>query len=237
MDRPGPGPYVSGPDHDRPRANDILRIVVVDDQTAVRDGLAIMLDLLPDISVVAAAESGTEALAQVDRHQPDAVLLDLHMPGLDGIETTTRLLAGHPGLAVVILTTFADDASILAALRAGASGYLTKDTGRFEIARALHAAVSGQSVLDRGVQATLLGATTDVHPVARPPSPPPPDGLTGREVEVLTLIAQGLTNAQIAATLYLSGHTVKTHINRIFSKTGSRTRADAIRYATAHLEW
>ena len=223
---------MTNPPADRP-----LRIIIADDQTAVRDGLAIMLDLLPDITVVGAAANGVETLDLIDLHRPDAALIDLHMPILDGVEATRRATADHPEVAVVMLTTFADDTSIIAALRAGARGYLTKDAGRTDIARALHAAASGQSVLDHNVQAVLLRATT---PQPDPPVPAPlrslPDGLTSREGEVLDLVARGLTNPQIADTLYLSAHTVKTHINRIFAKTGSRTRDDAIRYASEHLK-
>jgi DNA-binding NarL/FixJ family response regulator len=216
-----------------------LRIVIADDQTAVRDGLAIMLDLLPDIAVVGAAANGAEALELVEQHRPDAVLVDLHMPILDGVETTRRLAAEHPTVAVVVLTTLADDASVIDALRAGARGYLTKDAGRTDIARALHAAASGQTVLDHSIQAALLRATA--APTSAPPeasahsAQPLPDGLTTREVEVLRLIAQGLTNPQIADALYVSTHTVKTHINRIFAKTQSQTRADAIEYAQQNL--
>jgi DNA-binding NarL/FixJ family response regulator len=213
-----------------------LRIVIADDQTAVRDGLAIMLDLLPDIAVVGAAANGIEALGLVKLHRPDVALIDLHMPLLDGIETTRRLALEHPDVAVVILTTLADDTSIIGALGAGARGYLTKDAGRADIARALHAAASGQSVLDHHVQSALLRASGS-H--AEPPAParlqPLPDGLTAREAEVLELVAQGLTNPQIARSLFLSAHTVKTHINRIFAKTGSANRAAAIEYAHRHL--
>jgi DNA-binding NarL/FixJ family response regulator len=214
-----------------------LRIVIADDQTAVRDGLAIMLDLLPDISVVGAAANGAEVIDLVEQHRPDALLVDLHMPILDGVETTRRLAAEHPSVAVVVLTTFADDASVIDALRAGARGYLTKDAGRTDIARALHAAASGQTVLDHNIQAALLRATAVESESTPMPSPqqPLPDGLTTREAEVLRLIARGLTNPQIADTLYVSTHTVKTHINRIFAKTRSQSRADAIQYASENL--
>jgi DNA-binding NarL/FixJ family response regulator len=220
-----------------PAPEPALRIVIADDQTAVRDGLAIMLDLLPDIEVVGAAANGAEALELVAQHRPDAVLVDLHMPILDGVETTRRLTAEHPDIAVVVLTTFADDGTVIDALRAGARGYLTKDAGRSDIARALHAAASGQTVLDQDVQAALLRATaTPATPHAPSTTRPLPDGLTQREAEVLQLIARGLTNPQIADTLYVSTHTVKTHINRIFAKTRSQTRADAIEYAKQHLD-
>lgn len=207
-----------------------IRIVVADDQRAVLDGLALMLGLLPGITVVAVAADGAETLAAVGQHRPDVVLLDLHMPVMDGIEATRHLTAEHPGTAVVVLTTYADDTSIMEALRAGARGYLTKNAGRADIARAVHAAASGQSILDAAVQATVLEAAASSP---APPAPPVelPDGLTSREGDVLMLIAQGLSNSDIAAALFLSANTVKTHVNRIFAKTGSKTRAQAIRYA------
>jgi DNA-binding NarL/FixJ family response regulator len=213
-----------------------IRIVIADDQTAVRDGLAIMLDLLPDIDVVGAASNGEEALALVGEHRPDVALIDLHMPVLDGIETTRRLAVEHPEVAVVILTTLADDTSIIGALSAGARGYLTKDAGRNDIARALHAAASGQSILDHNVQAALLRASDNRADPLVPSFPQPlPDGLTVREAEVLDLVARGLTNPQIADALFVSAHTVKTHINRIFAKTGSANRTEAVEYARRHL--
>jgi DNA-binding NarL/FixJ family response regulator len=210
-----------------------ISIVIADDQRSVLDGLALMLGLLPDITVAATAADGAELLAAVGEHRPDVALVDLHMPVLDGTEATRRITAQYPGTTVVVLTTFADDASVLEALRAGARGYLTKNAGRADIARAIHAAARGQSILDAAVQATVLGAAA-----SRPPQPGPaaelPDGLTAREGDVLTLIAQGLSNSEIAAALFLSANTVKTHINRVFAKTGSKTRAQAIRYAQAH---
>jgi DNA-binding NarL/FixJ family response regulator len=214
----------------------VIRIVVADDQTAVRDGLMVMLDLLADITVVGGASNGLEALALTTQQRPDVVLVDLHMPGLDGIETTRRLTAEHPHVAVVVLTTYSDDASILDALAAGARGYLTKNAGRAGIARAIRAAASGQSVMDPAVQAALVQAAIRSQPATPTPAPaaPLPDGLTPREGEVLALLAQGHTNREIAALLFLSGHTVKTHVRRIFLKTDSSTRAQAVRYAQQH---
>jgi DNA-binding NarL/FixJ family response regulator len=225
-----------------------LRIVIADDQASVREGLVLLLGGLPAIDVVGAAADGEQALALVAEHEPDAILLDLHMPVLDGIGATRRLTAEHPSVAVVILTTYADDDSVLEALRAGARSYLTKDADRADIASALQAAAGGLSVLDPRVQAALLAAATSPGPgpASRGPSGPgpaarehpgpvtPPDGLTQREAEILALIAQGLTNPEIAARLFLSNHTVKTHISRIFAKTGSRDRVAAIGYARRH---
>jgi DNA-binding NarL/FixJ family response regulator len=211
-----------------------VAIVVADDQTSVREGLVLMLDLLPDITVVGAATNGIEALALTAQHHPAVVLVDLHMPILDGIETTRRITAKHPDVAVVVLTTYADDTSILKALGAGARGYLTKNARRADIARAVHAAANGQSVLDPAVQAALLSAANQPSQAEPPPPAELPDGLTKREAEVLALIAQGHTNGDIAAALFLSGHTVKTHISRIFAKTGSQTRTQAARYAQQH---
>jgi DNA-binding NarL/FixJ family response regulator len=218
-----------------------LRIVIADDQASVRQGLELLLGTVPEIRVLAAAADGREAIELVERHGPDAILLDLHMPVLDGIETTRRLAASHPQLAIVILTTYADDGSVFEALRAGARSYLTKDADRSAIAGALQAAVRGLSVLDPVVQARLLagaGAAPIAPGVAAEPAPEQSadlaDGLTKREAEILGLIAQGLTNPEIAERLFLSGHTVKTHINRVFTKTGSRDRMAAARYAREH---
>jgi DNA-binding NarL/FixJ family response regulator len=207
-----------------------LRVVIADDQASVREGLVLLLGGLPGIEVVGAAADGEQALALVSEHNPDAILLDLHMPVLDGIETTRRLTAEHPGVATVVLTTYADDSSVLDALRAGARSYLTKDADRTDIAQALQAASRGLTVFDPRVQATLLAAASAPAKTDTAPAPAP-DGLTQREVEILGMIARGLTNPEIAAKLFLSNHTIKTHINRIFAKTGSRDRAAAIGYA------
>jgi DNA-binding NarL/FixJ family response regulator len=218
--------------HADPAAPAALRIVVADDQASVREGLVVLLDLLPDIEVVGSAADGEQALQVVAQTRPDAILLDLHMPVLDGIEATRRLTGEHPDVAVVVLTTFADDSSILAALQAGARSYLTKDADRAEIAQALRSAAAGLAVLDPAVQATLLAAAAAGS--GKAPARELPDGLTQREAEILCLIARGKTNPDIAGDLYLSAHTVKSHINRIFAKTGSADRAAAIRYARDH---
>jgi len=222
-----------------PASAPTLRIVIADDQASVREGLVLLLGGLPDIDVVGAAADGQQALELVAEHKPDAILLDLHMPVLDGIGATRRLAAEHPDVAIVVLTTFADDTSVLDALRAGARSYLTKDADRTRIAQALHAAVGGLTVFDPTVHATLLAAATatgnrESGEAPSAPAAPPPDGLTQREVEILGLIARGLTNPEIAAQLFLSNHTIKTHIGRIFAKTGSRDRAAAIGYAHRH---
>ena len=210
-----------------------LRVVIADDQASVREGLVLLLGGLPGIEVVGAAADGEQALELVAEHRPDAILLDLHMPVLDGIGATRRLVAEHPGVAIVVLTTYVDDSSVLEALQAGARSYLTQDADRTDIARALQAAAGGLTVFDPRVHATLLAAAS-ASPVPATAAPDPPDGLTQREVEILGLITQGLTNPEIAERLYLSNHTVKTHINRIFAKSGSRDRVAAIGYAQRH---
>ncbi|MFE0043384.1 response regulator transcription factor [Streptomyces albireticuli] len=207
-----------------------LKVVVADDQAAVREPLAAVLGLSEGIEVVAAAADGTEVLAAVAAGPVDVVLMDLRMPVMDGTEATRRLSEGHPEVAVVVLTTFADDDSILAALSAGARGYLTKNAGRQDIVRAIRAAAAGQAVLDREVQDRLL-ATVRTKPPA--PARPLPGDLTPREREVLTLIGRGLPNRAIAEKLFISEATVKTHINNLFAKADIKDRADAVRRAIA----
>jgi DNA-binding NarL/FixJ family response regulator len=216
-----------------------LRIVVADDQASVREGLVVLLGTVPEIEVVAAAANGEEAIRLVAEKSPDAILLDLHMPVLDGIEATRRLTEQHPDVAVVVLTTYVDDASVLAALQAGARSYLTKDADCADIVAALRSAATGLSVMDPAARAALLAAAS--RPENRPEHKQPgtlpnklPDGLTLREAEILSMIARGMTNPDIAAELYISTQTIKTHINRIFAKTGSADRAHAIRYARGH---
>jgi len=210
-----------------------MRVLIADDQRVVREGLAIVVEGFPDTEVVGLAGDGAEAIDLVSSAAPDVVLMDLRMPNVDGVEATRAIRERHPGVAVVVLTTYADDDSIVAALSAGAAGYLTKDAARDDIRRAVEAAAAGQAVLDPSVEAALLKAAQ--QGVARPPaSAAPPDGLTEREVEVLALIASGLSNHEIAERLFVAETTVKTHVNRIFAKTGSRDRAQAAVYAHRH---
>jgi DNA-binding NarL/FixJ family response regulator len=206
-----------------------VRVVVADDEAAVREGLAALLGILPDIEVVAQAADGDSALALIAEHTPDVVLMDVRMPGLDGVAATQRLARAHPEIGVVVLTSHGDDETVQAALAAGARGFLTKSAGRVQIAQAIHAAAAGLSPMDPQVQARLLSAARLGHvPADRP------DGLTRREAEVLALIGAGLANAEIAERMHLSTATVKTHINRIFAKTGVTDRAAAIDYARRH---
>jgi DNA-binding NarL/FixJ family response regulator len=210
-----------------------VRVLVVDDQALVREGLMTLLEAAPDINPVAAAADGEEALALCARHRPDVVLMDLRMPKLDGVEATRRIRAAQPETEIVVLTTHADEASILDALQAGARGYLTKDAGIAEISRAVHAAADHHALLDPVVHSRLIAAASS----AIRPAPVPtnlPDDLTKREAEVLSLIARGLSNAEIAATLVVSEATVKTHINHVFAKIGVRDRAQAVHYAYSH---
>ena len=208
-----------------------VTVVVADDQSAVREGLVLLLGTLPGIAVIGEAEDGEAAVEAAAAKNPRVVLMDLNMPRCDGVEATRRIRASQPQTQVVVLTTYSDDDSIIGALRAGALGYLTKDATRAEIGRAVLAAAAGQAVLDPAVQQRLLSAA-----VRAPASQPDhdPDELTPRESDVLRLIAQGKSNREIARALYVSEATVKTHVNRIFAKTGSRDRAQAIRYAYTH---
>lgn len=262
-------------------ADDVIRVVVADDQAIVRDGLVTVLDLLPDIDVVGEASDGEEACRLVSDVLPDVVLMDLRMPVLDGAGATARIVAEHPSVAVLVLTTYADDASVMGALRAGARGYLTKDASRSEVAAAVRSVARGQTTLSGDVGARLIGGLTAASAAttgfpepgafgapAQPGAPgaptpfgtfgaparsaasgtPTPSGarsgapsaeelrkrhpqLTQREAEVLALVAEGRSNAEIASSLFVSMATVKTHINALFAKLQVRDRGQAIALA------
>jgi len=212
----------------------LIRVLVADDQALVREGLTTLLGLADGIQVVGAAADGEEAVELAARLRPDVVLMDLRMPRMDGVEATRRVLAGEGAPRVVVLTTYADDESVLAALQAGALGYLTKDSGAGDIALAVRTVHAGKALLEPEVQRRLLELSRGGGPSSPEPeaaAPAAPDGLTEREVDVLVLIAHGLSNREIAERLFVSEATVKTHINNLFSKAGLRDRAQAVTYA------
>ncbi|QWF82068.1 response regulator [Amycolatopsis sp. CA-230715] len=200
-----------------------VRVVVVDDQAVVREGLVLIVGMLDGVEVAGAAENGEEALRIVDRERPDVVLMDLRMPRLDGVGVTRRIRDGHPGVRVVVLTTYSDDESILAALKAGARGYLTKNARADQIERAIATVMAGETHFEPVVQRRLVELATRERPSN--------GDLTPRELDVLRLIAEGRSNREIASLLYITEGTVKTHVNNIFAKAGLRDRAQAVSYA------
>lgn len=203
---------------------EIIRVVVVDDQAIVREGLVTVLSLLPDVEVVGEAGDGSAAAQVVDSLLPDVVLMDLRMPVMGGLEATGVITDAHPEIGVLILTTFADEASAIDVLRAGARGFLTKDADRAEVATAIRAVAQGHTTLSADIGSKLVASAAPprrVELAAR-------FNLTPREDEVLALIGEGLSNSEIAARLYVGVATVKTHINAIFAKLGVRDRAQAI---------
>jgi DNA-binding NarL/FixJ family response regulator len=209
----------------------VIRVLLADDQRVVREGLGTLLGLLDGIELVGTAADGEEALAMTSQHDPDVVLMDLRMPRVDGIEAIRRLSERGERPAAIALTTYADDASVLRALRAGARGYLTKDAGADEIRAAVERVAHGDVILDPAAQRHVVAALNEPVPAA---SGELPDGLTPREAEVLALIAEGLTNGEIAGRLVVSAATVKSHVNHIFAKIGARDRAQAVVYAYAN---
>jgi DNA-binding NarL/FixJ family response regulator len=233
-----------------------VRVLITDDQKVVREGLVALISLLPDVTVVGAAADGEDAIRQCHELHPDVVLMDLKMPRCNGVEAAERLRELLPDVAIIALTTFSDDAWVFSALQAGARGFLTKDAGADEIHRAITAVAAGHAQFDPSVQRRLLdvygkersaaAATADAEATQSSPAAPagesaptsgpvhPPDELTPREAEVLAHIAAGLSNVEIATTLFVSEATVKTHINHIFTKTGLRDRAQLVGYAYRH---
>jgi DNA-binding NarL/FixJ family response regulator len=240
-----------------------LRVLVAEDQKVVRDGLVLLVGMLPGIEVAGAAVDGDDAVRQALELEPDVILMDLHMPRCDGVEATRRLARVRPGVHIVVLTSYSDDESVLAALQAGARGFLTKDAGATDILQAVSAVSEGKALLDPGIQRRLVEAIVSDEMPERPgagtgragawpdragpdgfrPARAPPGagasadgaepagGLTRREAEVLAEIAAGLSNGEIAAKLFISDTTVKTHVNHLLVKTGMRDRAQLVVYA------
>ena len=209
----------------------MISVLVADDQELVRTGLSMILDAQKDIRVVGTAADGFEAVELARRLRPDVCLFDIRMPGMDGIEAT-RLLAGPEvaePMAVVVITTFDLDEYVHAALKAGARGFLLKDAGPALLAQAVHAAANGDALIAPNVTARLLSAFADVHRAAPPEQPR--EALTEREEQVLLTVARGLTNAEIAAELYISLSTVKTHIASLMVKLGARNRVEIAMWA------
>ncbi|GAA2899070.1 response regulator transcription factor [Nonomuraea rubra] len=195
-----------------------LRLMIVDDHPVVRDGLRGIFDGVPDIEVVAEAGDGHEALAQARAARPDVVLMDLRMPGLDGVGAIERLSAGHPEIRVVVLTTYDTDADVSRALAAGVAGYLLKDAPREELQAAVRTAAAGGRVLAQRITSQLIDG------LGRKPAAAP----TPRELEVLRLIARGAANKEVARALLISETTVKTHLKHVFAKLGVDNRAAAV---------
>jgi DNA-binding NarL/FixJ family response regulator len=212
-----------------------VRVVLADDQRLVRESLGTLLNLLDDVELLATAADGEEAVALAEQHRPDVVLMDLRMPRLDGIAATRQLRERRPDVRIIALTTYADDESVLGALRAGARGYLTKDASSEDIRAAILTVAAGDAALDPAVQHHVVAALASDKGAARSTGATTtsdlPDDLTPREAEVLALIARGLTNAEIAERLVVSLTTVKSHINHLFAKARVRDRAQAVNYA------
>ena len=214
----------------------MITVIVADDQRVVREGLTMVLGLMEDVEIVGTASDGRQAIELVAQLHPDVVLMDLRMPHCDGVEATRRITETGTATKVVVLTTYADDHSVIQALRAGACGFLTKDATSQQIAAALQAAKRGESAIDPAVQHHLVKAIARTAPLqwTPPDESKLPDGLTPREAAVLALIAEGLSNAEIAERLTVTETTVKSHINHLYGKTGARDRAQAVAYAYRH---
>jgi DNA-binding NarL/FixJ family response regulator len=209
----------------------MIRVVLADDQTLVREGLCLMLGLAEGIEVVGVAADGEQAVAAVLAHAPDVALLDLRMPRVDGVEATRRITEHAPDVQIVVLTTYADDSSVMSALRAGARGYLTKDASSEEIQGTIRDAACGRTRLDPAVQQRLVELVTGGSATQTGPAAPVGAPLTERETEVLRLMADSLPNRAIARRLFVTEATVKTHVNNIFGKLGVGDRAAAVAWA------
>jgi DNA-binding NarL/FixJ family response regulator len=207
----------------------VIRVLLADDQALVRDGFRALIDREPDMEVVAEAADGVEAIAGVRQHRPDVVLMDIRMPNIDGLTATTRVLALPEPPRVLVLTTFDRNEWVYEALRAGASGFLLKDVRGSRLTEAIRTVAAGEALLAPSITRRLIEEYVSRRP-ARPPAAPP-DVLTEREAEVLRLLAAGLTNAEIAARLFVGHSTVKTHVTRLLTKLDLRDRAQAVVFA------
>ena len=205
----------------------MVRVLICDDQTVVREGLAAILGTDPEVEVVGLASNGQEALDMVDETRPEVVLMDLKMPVMNGVQATRYLRRAHPTVYVLVLTTYAQEDWVLDAIRAGAAGYLLKDTRRGELVAAIKGTAAGRSFLDPAVAGTIMRQAAT--PGAAPPSPaePPVEPLTEREHEVLHLLAQGHNNPEIARRLHLAAGTVRNYVSSIFQKLGVSDRTQA----------
>lgn len=205
-----------------------MRVVVVDDHGVFREGLAAILTSLDGVEVVGTAADGAAAIEMVEALRPDVVLMDLHMPVLNGIEATRSITMSNPDVAVLVLTMLEDDASVFAAVDAGARGYLLKESGREDLARAMFAVSRGQAILDASVAGRVLRGSRDQESSDTRPDPRAFPFLTAREREILDHIARGLTNPAIASRLVVSEKTVRNHVSNIFSKLHVHDRATAV---------
>ncbi|WP_225824791.1 response regulator [Streptomyces naphthomycinicus] len=210
---------------------DSIRVLVADDQQMVRQGFTVLLNTKPDIEVIGQAVDGLDAIAKVGELMPDVVLMDIRMPGLGGIEATRRVTAGHPGVRVLVLTTFDLDEYVYDALRAGAAGFLLKDASADQLAEAVRVVAAGDALLAPGITRRLIAEFARLDGTPRAPLKQRVGDLTERETEVLTLIAQGLSNGEIAGRLVVAEQTVKTHVGRILVKLGLRDRTQAAVFA------
>jgi DNA-binding NarL/FixJ family response regulator len=208
-----------------------IRVLIADDQDMVRQGFTVLLNTKPDIEVVGQAEDGYAAIARADELAPDVVLMDIRMPDLGGIEATRRITEVHPAIKVLVLTTFDLDEYVYDALRSGASGFLLKDASADQLAEAVRIVAAGDALLAPGITRRLIAEFSRLDGSPRPPLKQRVGDLTERETEVLALIAQGLSNAEIAERLFVAEQTVKTHVGRILVKLGLRDRTQAAIFA------
>lgn len=209
----------------------MIKVIICDDQAIIRDGIEMLLKLERDIEVLGVASDGAEAEELVAALSPDLVLMDLKMPGVNGVEATRRIRARYPETKVLVLTTYDDDEWLFDAIRAGASGYLLKDTPREKVVEAIRGTVSGQAFVDPAVAGKLLAQAANQQ-VKQPTQIT--EKLTGREEEVLRLMARGLSNTEIAAQLHLSEGTVRNHVSAIFAKLDVSDRTQAVIIAIRH---